>query len=100
MNLPRLQVLLTELLTIQYIKMWHYFIRNYFAKILKWNYKTAKKNLHHSWFFAANDFSKLRRTADIALLMTNAGDACGIAYLNVISIGQTLGVALKLKRLL
>jgi hypothetical protein len=41
------------------------------------------------------DFNTLRKSADIAMLMTNGGDACGIAYLDVVTSGQTLGVVAK-----
>jgi hypothetical protein len=41
------------------------------------------------------NFNTLRRSADIAILMTNSGDSCGIAYLNVIANGQTIGVVQK-----
>ena len=36
--------------------------------------------------------NNLRYSADIALLITEPGDSCGIAYLNAISGGYTLGV--------
>jgi hypothetical protein len=41
------------------------------------------------------DFNTLHKSADIAMLMTNGGDACGIAYLDVVTSGQTLGVVAK-----
>ncbi len=42
--------------------------------------------------FLAGNFATFRKSADIALLMTNNGDSCGIAWFDVIASGQTLGV--------
>ncbi len=42
--------------------------------------------------FLAGNFGAFRKSADVALLMTNAGDSCGIAWFDVITSGQTLGV--------
>ena len=36
--------------------------------------------------------NSIRMSADIGLLITEPGDSCGIAFVNVISNGQTLGV--------
>ena len=44
------------------------------------------------WIFLAKNFNKLRKGADIVLLMSNGGDACGISYLSSITSGQTFGV--------
>ena len=37
-------------------------------------------------------FNSIRMSADIGLLITEPGDSCGMAWFNVISNGQTLGV--------
>ncbi len=42
--------------------------------------------------FLAGNFAAFRKSADIALLMTNAGDSCGVAWFDVIASGQTFGV--------
>jgi len=41
---------------------------------------------------SAGNFNNLRLSADIALLITEPGDSCGIAYVNSISPGYTFGV--------
>jgi hypothetical protein len=38
------------------------------------------------------DYNALRKSADIALLMTTDGDSCGIAWQDMISTGETIGV--------
>ncbi len=42
--------------------------------------------------YLGGNYNALRRSADIALLMTTDGDSCGLAWLNVISQGRTIGV--------
>ena len=41
---------------------------------------------------SGGNFNNLRRSADIAVLLTNSGDSCGIAYFDVIANGLTIGV--------
>ena len=42
--------------------------------------------------FLAGTYNALRLSADITLLITEPGDSCGIAYLNAINGGYTIGV--------
>ena len=46
-------------------------------------------------YLKGGNFNNLRRSADIAILLTNSGDSCGIAYFDVIGNGQTIGVVQK-----
>ena len=41
------------------------------------------------------NYNNVRRSSDLALLMTNSGDSCGIAYFDTISSGINLGVVQK-----
>jgi hypothetical protein len=40
----------------------------------------------------AGNYNSLRKSADITLLMTEPGDSCGIAFLDAIAGGYTIGV--------
>ena len=43
----------------------------------------------------AGNYNKARKSSDMTLLMTNTGNACGMAYFDSISSGMNLGVVKK-----
>ena len=43
----------------------------------------------------AGNYNKARKSSDMTLLMTNTGNACGMAYFDSISSGMNLGVVTK-----
>ncbi len=47
------------------------------------------------FYFLGGNFDKLRRGADIAVLMTKDGDESGVSIFDRISTGQTLAVVMK-----
>ena len=51
--------------------------------------RSLKNNLN---FLKDGDFNAKRVSADIAVLLTNSGDSCGIAYFDTIQYGINLGV--------
>jgi peptidyl-Asp metalloendopeptidase len=55
------------------------------------NFSLNVNGLNHLLFIAGN-YNSLRKSADIALLMTEPADYCGIAYLDAIAGGSTIGV--------
>ena len=55
--------------------------------------------VHEAYFYiiaslllSGGNYDNLRRTADMAVILTKSGGLCGLAYLDVIARGMTLGV--------